>query len=154
VLFAARRETTTEWISGASVALAVVAGNGLIWMAWWNEAPGLFAVLGVFIIVATPLGNWLREETSYEVSPAGIRVRRGPFRERIPIADVLEVRQERTRHRPGRCVVSVVVRRGDRIRVRMLHPTDCPAFIRRLALLDSGFRVEPGRIHRPAGQPG
>jgi hypothetical protein len=148
VQFAVRRETTTEWVTAASVALAVVAGNGLMWMAWWKEAPALFAVLGGLIVVATPLANWLREESSYEVSPAGILVRRGPLRERIPIADVLEVRQERTRRRPGRCVVSVVVRSHGRVRTRMLHPADCPAFIRRLALLDSGFRIEAGRIHR------
>jgi hypothetical protein len=150
VQFVAQREGTAEWLTGASVALAIVAGNGLMWMAWWKEAPAVFAVLGALIVVVTPLANWMREESSYDVSSEGILVRRGPFRERIPLADVIEVRHERASHRRGRCVVRVVVRRGGNARVRLLHPADCPAFLRRLAMVDAGFRVEEGRIHRAA----
>ena len=127
--------------------LALIAGSTLVclyaaWSALSEAGQGRW-VTALVLLVSAALPAWIVLSTSYTLGRTRLRVRCGPFRWTIPLAEIRDVR-------PTRNPLSSPAPSLDRLRIDygqrrsvMISPRDKEGFLRELAARTANARRRP-----------
>ena len=124
------RSKVDAWLMAIMLAAVALIAVSIV-SAWQDARPGAVAV-SVVGAVAAGLVLWVLGATDYRVADGVLRIRSGPFRWRVPVAQITAV--ERTRSPLSSPALSL-----NRLRIRygagqvvMVSPRDGEAFLRAL----------------------
>lgn len=132
-----RSKHDTGLVVLVAAVLALCAGGGLMMLVAARDVHDV--LLGAAALLFSGLYAWLVTPVRYELPPGMLVVQGGPFRWRIPLDDILEVRPSRNPvGAPAWSLkrLRVAYRRKGKRRFVLISPADRQAFLDRLAEAD------------------
>jgi hypothetical protein len=108
-------------------------------------SPSLLVISAFGAIACAGIGPWLLYDTRYAFEPGRLVISSGPFRWRVPLAEIARVEPSRDPISSPACSLDrLLIRYGAR-RI-LVSPADRAGFLRRLAALCPQLRLEGERL--------
>ena len=143
------RSKIDMWLIVVLLAGFSIGAFGAVAAVLEGKAPLIVPLIALPVMAALFL--WLPFTIRYEIEAAELCIRFGPFRWRIEVRAIREIR-------PSRNPLSAPAASLDRLRIEyevrgghrfaLVSPSDKAAFLRDLASIDPGLRVEKDRLTR------
>jgi hypothetical protein len=150
VVFLQRPPWPVRLAAYLSAGVDLVVGAGLIFLGVRGLGGIAMVIPGAVMVVASAVLPWILLGVRYEIEESELRIRRGPFTNRIPLATVDEVRIAAPL--PSLTGVVVTHHKGARIATVPLFPADPDELLRHVQQNASELEVvETGVLRRRDG---